>query len=119
KRQGFVRRDLMRIEHKKINLFVFATGGRDVFALLPDKKPVQLEIFAHYRFTDGSHTSPVTKNSKASSAGCGVRPGPRWPLRMVLRWRSGSGARPALFRRGPAALPARRRPGRFCSRART
>src|SRR5262245_31161956 len=101
----------MRIEHEEIDLLVFPSGRRDVFALLPDKKAVQLEIFAHDRFTDGSHI-------KTRYAERGVGHGPRRrPRKAPRRWSEWE-ARPALVPPGPAARPVRRRPGRFCSPAR-
>ena len=54
-RKRLAGRDVTRVEHEEIDLFVLAAGWRDVFALLPDEESVQLEIFAHDRFTDGSH----------------------------------------------------------------
>jgi hypothetical protein len=55
----------MRIENKEIDVILLALGLRDVFAMLPDEKLVQLEVFADNGFADRAHGSV-----RESGAGC-------------------------------------------------
>jgi hypothetical protein len=48
---------LAGVDDKKINLVIFAPRGGDVFALLPDEEPVQLEVFADDGFADSAQVS--------------------------------------------------------------
>ena len=54
-RKRLAGRNVTRVEHEEIDLFVLAARWRDVFALLPNEEPVQLEVFADDDFADRSH----------------------------------------------------------------
>ena len=95
-RQRLAGRNVTRVEHEEIDLFVLAARWRDVFALLPNEEPVQLEIFAHDRFTDGGHASVVSLTllyNDAEQAGNNVdvpfSPHPAFGHPLPMRWGEG------------------------------
>ena len=59
KGQGIPALHRARIEHEEIYVVLLAAGLRDVFTMLPDEEPVQLEIFTDNIFTDGAHAKAV------------------------------------------------------------